>query len=260
MDTAREGASLRFHAVQGLPEVRPGDDLAGLLDTALSGAALRLHDGDVLVVAQKIVSKSENRYVDLQTVEPGAEALALAPRCRKDPRLVELVLRESTQIVRVAKDVLIVRHRLGFVVANAAIDQSNLPDGGERALLLPSDPDRSAQTLREQIAARFGVHIAVLISDSFGRPWRMGVCGVCIGCAGLQSLFDLRGTLDRSGRPLQVTQLAIGDQLCATATLVSGEAAEGRPMVIVRGVPAAYLQATRPAAALVRPAAEDLFR
>lgn len=253
-------AALSFHGVEGLPEVRPGDDLAALLETALATSALKLQDGDVLVVVQKIVSKAENRYVDLHAVEPGAEAIELAQRCRKDPRLVELVLRESSEVVRVAKDVLIVRHRLGFVVANAAIDQSNLVAGGDRALLLPVDPDASAEALRRQLFARFGVEVAVLVSDSFGRPWRMGVCGVCIGCAGLQSLFDLRGRLDRSGRPLQVTQLAIGDQLCATAALVSGEAAEGRPMVIVRGVPAEYLSASRPAQALLRAQAEDLFR
>lgn len=254
-------AALSFHGVEGLPEVRPGDDLAALLAAALEGSTQTLRDGDVVVVVQKIVSKAENRYVDLRTVTPGMEALTLAQRCRKDPRLVELVLRESSEVVRVAKDVLIVRHRLGFVVANAAIDQSNLPGGeGEHALLLPVDPDASAEALRRQLRLRFGVDVAVLISDSFGRPWRMGVCGVCIGCAGLQSLFDLRGTHDRSGRALQVTQLAIGDQLCATATLVAGEAAEGRPMVIVRGVSPAYLSASRPAQALIRSQAEDLFR
>jgi coenzyme F420-0:L-glutamate ligase / coenzyme F420-1:gamma-L-glutamate ligase len=252
---------LAFLPIMGLPEVQPGDDLIQLLEHALSiTPAPALRDGDVLVVAQKIVSKAENRYVDLATVEPSVEARELAQRCRKDPRLVELVLRESTEVVRAIPDVLIVRHRLGFVVANAAIDQSNLPQGGDRALLLPVDPDASADVLRVHIQQRLGVKVAVLISDSFGRPWRMGVCGVCVGCSGLSSLLDLRGTPDRHGRPLQVTQLAIADQLCATATLVCGEAAEGRPMVIVRGVPAQYLNSSRGARDLVRPLAQDLFR
>jgi coenzyme F420-0:L-glutamate ligase/coenzyme F420-1:gamma-L-glutamate ligase len=252
---------LSFLPVAGLPEVQPGDDLIALLHRALQSAAHpQLQAGDVLVVAQKIVSKAENRYVDLTSVEPSAQARELASRCRKDPRLVELALRESTEVLRVAPHVLIVRHRLGFVVANAAIDQSNLPPGGERALLLPADPDASAQALREGLERRYGLKLAVLISDSFGRAWRLGVCGVCIGCSGLESLVDLRGMPDRNGRPLQVTQLAVADQLCATATLVCGEASEGRPAVIVRGVPSAYLATGRTANDLVRPLDQDLFR
>lgn len=255
---------LSFLPVAGLPEVLPGDDLIAVLDRALGNTSNpQLQDGDVIVVAQKIISKAENRYVDLASIEPGAEARALAQRCHKDPRLVELVLRESTEVLRVAPNVLIVRHRLGFVVANAAIDQSNLPQSGERgerALLLPAHPDAAAQALREGLEKRYGLKLAVLISDSFGRAWRMGVCGVCIGCSGLDPLVDLRGASDRSGRPLQVTQIAVADQLCATATLVCGEAAEGRPVVIVRGVPAAYLVTSRGASELVRPLAQDLFR
>ena len=254
-------AGLSFLPIDGLPEVRPGDDLAALFDaTARRNAELELRHGDVLVIAQKIVSKSENRYVDLASVEPSGEARALAQRCLKDPRLVELVLRESTEVLRVAPNVLIVRHRLGFVVANAAIDQSNLPHGDDRALLLPADPDASAATLRMRLEQRYGVKLAVLISDSFGRAWRMGVCGVCVGCSGLHSLVDLRGTQDRNGRTLQVTQIAVADQLCATATLVCGEAAEGRPAVIVRGVPESYLATTGRARDLVRPLEQDLFR
>lgn len=252
---------LSFHPVIGLPEVQPGDDLIELLDRALATAPdSQLRDGDVLVIAQKVVSKAENRYVELATVEPSIAAHELARRCHKDPRLVELVLRESTEVVRVAPHVLIVRHRLGFVVANAAIDQSNLPAGGDHALLLPANPDASAQTLREGLERRYGLKLAVLISDSFGRAWRLGVCGVCVGCAGLESLVDLRGTADRSGRPLQVTQIAVADQLCATATLVCGEAAEGRPIVIARGVPREYLATSRGATELVRPLSQDLFR
>jgi coenzyme F420-0:L-glutamate ligase / coenzyme F420-1:gamma-L-glutamate ligase len=252
---------LSFLPVPGLPEVMPGDDLVALFDRALGvSPELTLHNGDVVVVAQKIVSKAENRYVELDGVTPSEKAIELSQRCLKDPRLVELVLRESTEVLRVAPNVLIVRHRLGFVVANAAIDQSNLPSGSERALLLPQDPDASAQALRLQLEQRHGIKLAVLISDSFGRPWRLGVSGVCVGCAGLQPLVDLRGTNDRSGRPLQVTQIAVADQLCAAATLVCGEAAEGVPVVIVRGVAAEYFESPRGANALVRPLEQDLFR
>ena len=252
--------ALSFIPVLRLPEVQPGDDLADLFHDSQSETGLCLQDGDVLVVAQKIVSKAENRYVELASVTPRPEALALAQRCLKDPRLVELVLRESTEVVRVAPNVLIVRHRLGFVVANAAIDQSNLPAGPERALLLPVDPDASARALQLRLQQRYGIRLAVLISDSFGRPWRMGVTGVCVGCAGLQALVDLRGMHDRSGRLLQVTQIAVADQICATATLVTGEAAEGRPMVIVRGVPSEYFRDSVGATSLVRPLEQDLFR
>jgi coenzyme F420-0:L-glutamate ligase / coenzyme F420-1:gamma-L-glutamate ligase len=261
VNPAQLPGALSFLPIAGLPEVHPGDDLVQLLDQALAAAPNpALCDGDVLVLAQKIVSKAENRYVDLASVEPSVEARTLAQRCRKDPRLVELILRESSEVVRVAPDVLIVRHRLGFVVANAAIDQSNLPQGDERALLLPLDPDGSAERLRLRLQCDYDIKLAVLISDSFGRAWRMGVCGVCVGCSGLLSLVDLRGTLDRQGRPLQVTQLALADQICATATLVCGEAAEGRPMLIARGLPRQYLCEGRSARDLVRPLAQDLFR
>jgi coenzyme F420-0:L-glutamate ligase/coenzyme F420-1:gamma-L-glutamate ligase len=251
---------LSFHPIVGLPEIHPGDDLVQLLDQSLQTAPNpEVHEGDVFVFAQKILSKAENRYVDLASVQPSAEAIALAQRCHKDARFVELVLRESSEVVRVAPGVLIVRHHRGFVVANAAIDRSNVP-GDDLALLLPADPDRSADTLRTRLEHRYRVKLAVLISDSFGRAWRMGVCGVCVGCSGLEPLVDLRGTLDRNGRPLQVTQIAVADQLCATATLVCGEAAEGQPVVIARGVPREYLSTSRGARALVRPLEEDLFR
>ncbi|MDB5968625.1 MAG: F420-0--gamma-glutamyl ligase [Hydrocarboniphaga sp.] len=261
-DAASLPGALSFVPISGIPEVRPGDDLAQLFERAVAAMPNpSLQDGDVLVVAQKIVSKAENRYVELTEIEPGSEARALAAGCGKDPRLVELVLRESSEVLRVAPGVLIVRHRLGFVVANAAIDQSNLPGhAGERALLLPMNPDASAQGLRLKLQQRYGVRLAVLVSDSFGRAWRLGVCGTCVGCAGLDPLVDFRGQPDRSGRSLQVTQLAVADQLCATATLVGGEAAEGRPMVIVRGVPGEYFADDRGAATLVRPLEQDLFR
>ena len=253
--------SLSFIPITGLPEIHPGDDLAALLEQALRAQpGTTLHDGDVLVVTQKIVSKAENRYVDLASIEPGAEALDLAQRCRKDARLVELVLRESSAVLRVAPNVLITRHRLGHVMANAGVDQSNLSRSGEPVLLLPKDPDASAQRLREQLQQHYGIKLAVLISDSFGRPWRLGVCGVCIGCAGLRPLVDLRGTPDRSGRALQITEIAVADQLCGAAALVGGEASEGRPVVLVRGVPQDYFADGHGAHTLLRPIEQDLFR
>ncbi|MDB5976857.1 MAG: coenzyme F420-0:L-glutamate ligase [Nevskia sp.] len=255
-----QSGALSFLPLAEVPEVEPGADLAGLLRQALTATGEALADGDVVVVAQKIVSKSENRYVELASVEPRPEALDLARLCGKDPRVVELVLRESSEVLRVAPNVLIVRHRLGFVVANAAIDQSNLPGGAGRALLLPTDPDASAAGLRQALAQAAGANVAVLISDSFGRPWRLGVTGVCVGCAGLDALADARGTADRNGRPLQVTQIAVADQLCAAATLVGGEAAEGTPLVLVRGVSRNYLSVSRPASVLLRPREQDLFR
>ncbi len=211
-------------------------------------------------MCQKIVSKAENRFVELDTVEPGARAVELAQRCGKDPRFVEIVLQQSTHVVRCVKDVLIVQHRLGFVVANAGVDQSNIEGGGSRVLLLPEDPDRSAARMRDAIARQLGVRVGVLITDSFGRPWRLGVCGTCIGCAGLVPLADVRGRPDRFGRPLRVTQIAVADQLAAAATLVMGEADEGRPIVLVSGVPPEFMAGEAPAADLVRPIDTDLFR
>lgn len=251
---------LRFDALEGVPEIRRGDALDAVLEQALKANDLRLADGDVVVLCQKIVSKSENRYVDLASVTPGERAQDLAARCLKDARLVELVLRESSEVLRCVKDVLIVRHRLGFVVANAGIDQSNIEDGPECALLLPEDPDTSAARLRGAIQRRLGASVAVLISDSFGRPWRLGVCGVCIGCAGMQALLDQRGRPDRQGRKLRVTQIAAADEIAAAAALLMGEADEGRPICIVSGVPAEYFAGDAGAVGLVRPLKEDLFR
>ena len=251
--------SLTFTALQGIPEIEPGMALDGVLAEALARNEIKLLDRDVLVLCQKIVSKAENRYVDLRTVEPGERALELAAKCYKDPRFVELVLRESTSVIRCVKDVLIVRHRLGFVVANAAIDQSNIPGAEHRALLLPLDPDASAERLRRSLHERFGVNVAVLVSDSFGRPWRLGVCGTCIGCAGLKPLLDMRGKHDRFGRTLKVTQIAAADEIVAGATFVMGEADEGRPVVVVSGVPEPYFSEPQSARALIRPGEQDLF-
>lgn len=242
-------------ALEGLPLVVPGDDLAALVGAALARADLVLHDGDVLVLAQKIVSKAEGRRVALADVTPSMEAQHVAEEVRKDPRLVELVLRESVRIVRAGPHVLIVEHRLGLIMANAGIDQSNVEPGS--ALLLPANPDASAARLRARLAPE-GMRFGVVINDSFGRPWRRGTTGVAIGAAGLPALVDRRGEADLFGRPLQVTMIALADEIAACASLLMGPAAEGRPAVLLRGLD--WTAPASPANALIRPASEDLFR
>ncbi len=251
---------LEVIAVPGLPLVRAGDDLVRLLDQALGAGGLELRDRDVVVFAQKIISKSEGRSVELAAVEPSQRAREIAARVRKDPRLVELVLRESKRIVREAPDVLIVEHALGMIMANAGIDQSNVADsaGGERALLLPADPDASAERLRRGLAERYGRQIAVIINDSFGRPWRLGTVGVALGCAGLPALLDMRGTPDLFGRTLRVTVIAYADEIAATASLLMGQGREGQPVIIVRGLAAGG--PPLPAASILRAPRDDLFQ
>jgi coenzyme F420-0:L-glutamate ligase / coenzyme F420-1:gamma-L-glutamate ligase len=251
---------LSLTALEGMPEVTVGMALAPLIAAALERQALAAAADDVLLVCQKIVSKSEGRFVDLAGVEVSGRARDLAARCGKDPRLVEVILRESTEVVRCAPQVLIVRHRLGLVMANAGVDQSNVPGSEQRVLLLPEDPDASAAALRGSLAAIFGASPALIITDTFGRPWRSGVCGTAIGASGITTLLDRRGERDRFGRELRVTQVAIADALAAAATLLMGEGAEGRPVVLARGLPAGLRNASARASHLLRPVAEDLFR
>ena len=253
-------AGIELIAVPDVPAVAPGDDLAALIAERLAGAAIALRDGDVVVLAQKIVSKAEGRIVDLADVTPSPEAEALAREVEKDPRLVEVILSESRRVVRRRPNVLIVEHRLGFVMANAGVDQSNVApaDGSERALLLPLDPDASAERLRAALEARSGCRLGVVINDSFGRAWRRGTVGIAVGCAGIASLLDKRGDPDLFGRTLRVTLVAVADEIAAAASLLMGQANEGRPVVIVRGaLPAGP---ALPAASLVRSLEEDMFR
>lgn len=251
---------LRLVALPGIPEVERDSDLAQLLLTAIAGSGLRLDEGDVIVVAQKIVSKAEGRFVRLATVEPSPRALELARKTDKDPRLVELMLGESRKVLRAKPGVLILEHRLGFVMANAGIDQSNVPGsaGEDVALLLPEDPDASARRIQQGLRETCGSDVGVIINDSFGRAWRNGVTGVAIGVAGIPALVDLRGQSDRDGRALRVTQVAAADELAAAASLVMGQADEGYPAVLARGFP--YARRAGSARELVRPRAEDLFR
>jgi coenzyme F420-0:L-glutamate ligase/coenzyme F420-1:gamma-L-glutamate ligase len=240
--------------------LRPGDDLAAVLIAACESGALALADGDVVVVAQKIVSKAEGRYVDLATVEPSARAHQLAVEIDKDPRLVEVILHESRGVVRHRPGILIVEHRLGFIMANAGVDRSNIDPaaGQEPVLLLPENPDASAARLRDRLAAHFHVSLAVIVSDSWGRAWRHGTVGIALGAAGLPALLDMRGHPDLYGRALRVTQTGFADEIAAAASLVMGESDEAQPAILVRGL--TWTGPATPAASLVRPAAEDLFR
>jgi coenzyme F420-0:L-glutamate ligase / coenzyme F420-1:gamma-L-glutamate ligase len=253
-------SSLEILLLPGLPLIRGGDDLASLMAAALRAGGISPRVGDVLVVAQKIVSKAEGRLINLATIEPSAQAVAVAAKVDKDPRLVEVILSESVRIVRVRRGLLIVEHRLGFIMANAGVDQSNVapPEGGPWALLLPEDPDRSADTLRRQLARLTGVDIAVVINDSFGRPWRHGTTGVAIGAAGLPALLDLRGRRDLFGRQLEVSVVGFADEIAAAGSLLMGQADEAQPAVLVRGLRWSAPEST--AAGIVRSPDEDLFR
>jgi coenzyme F420-0:L-glutamate ligase/coenzyme F420-1:gamma-L-glutamate ligase len=244
----------------GIDEVEPNTSLDELLADRIDALGLApFQRGDILVVTQKILSKAENRFVDLAKVTPGPEALRLARITRKDPRLVEVVLSESGAVLRAVPNVLITQHRSGHVMANAGVDRSNIGGGGgDHALLLPKDADASAERLRRGLSARFDRAPAVVISDSFGRPWRMGVVGVALGASGLPALLDKRGESDRDGRALEVTQIALADMVATAAALAMGEGAEGVPAALVRGVH--WPEQDRPASALVRPLEEDLFR
>jgi len=258
-DNSRKAAKVELVALPGIPLVAPGDDLAAVALDALVRAGIALQAGDVLVFAQKIVSKSEGRTVRLSTVTPSPRAIDLAKQADKDPRVVELILSESTEVLRCRVGAIVVAHRNGWVLANAGIDQSNVAQDGEgSALLLPVDPDKSAATIRDAVKARTGVEIGVLINDSFGRAWRLGTIGTAIGAAGLPALLDLRGRPDLYGRGLLTTEVGHADEIAAAASLVMGQAAEGCPVVLVRGVP--RQAEARPAADLVRPPHMDLFR
>jgi len=253
-------ARLELIALEGLPLVQPGDDLAELLTSALAANSLALVEGDILVIAQKIVSKAEGRYVRLADVEPSPRARALAEEAHKDPRLVELILLESREVMRVRPGVIIVEHRNGYVHANAGIDKSNItqPAGDPQVLLLPRDPDASAEVLRQALAERTGLDIQVIINDSAGRAWRNGTVGIAIGTAGLEPLWDQVGERDLCGNVLEVTQPAVADELAAAASLLMGQAAEASPAVLVRG--ARLRRAEGGSNALLRDRAMDLFR
>ncbi len=242
-------------SVADLPEIYEGNDLARLIVGAARNAGIVFHNGDIVVIAQKVVSKAEGRLVRLSTIEPSPHASQLAAKGRRDPRLVEIILRESRRIVR-EHPVLIVETHHGFVCANAGVDHSNVP-GEDVVTLLPRDPDGSARRLAAEIRKLTRKRIAVIISDTFGRPWRLGLTNVAVGAAGVPVLRDLRGTRDRHSKSLQATILAVADELAAAAGLLMGKS-EGIPAVLIRGY--RYRAANELATSIIRPANEDLFR
>ena len=250
--------ALSFAPLPGIPEVHHGDDLGRLLIGALTAAGLALADGDILAVTQKIVSKAEGRLRRLADISPSPRAAALANETRKDPRIVELILQESREIVRTRPDLIIAEHRLGIVLANAGIDRSNVVGDDDTVLLLPADPDATAARLRRELEQASGAILGVMITDSVGRAWRKGTVGIAIGTAGVAPFRDLRGPPDLTGRLLQVSEVAPADSLAAAAVLVMGEAAEATPVVLIRG--AGGGTANTAAAAVLRPRSEDLFR
>jgi coenzyme F420-0:L-glutamate ligase/coenzyme F420-1:gamma-L-glutamate ligase len=261
-DDQEEHMQLTVTPLPSFPIVQPGDDLVEHVVSSLNDANLNLQDGDILIFTQKIVSKAEGRFVNLSTIVPSREAVKLAGQVEKDPRLVELILRESNHVLRTRRDLIIVEHRLGFICANAGIDRSNVTGVGEGAedwvILLPKDPDASARFIRERLEALTGARIGVGIIDSHGRAWRMGVVGLTIGLAGIPGVEDFRGKEDLSGYQLQKTEVGVADELAASASLMMGQAAEGTPVVHVRGFPYPLRESTL--RELLRPKEMDLFR
>lgn len=255
-------APLVLTPLAGIPLVRPGDDLPDLLLQSMARARLTLRAGDILAVTQKVVSKAEGRLVDLAQIAPSPEAARLASESQKDARLVEVILRESEEVLRVRPGLIIVRHRLGFVCANAGVDHSNVRGEGGRAedwvLMLPENPEDSAERIRRRLEEAAGVDLGVIILDSHGRAWRMGTVGVAIGVSGIPALLDLRGRPDLFGFRLQVTQVGIADELAAGVSVVTGQADEAIPAVHVRGFP--YPLREGSVAELIRPKDQDLFK
>ena len=245
----------------GLPIIKPGDDLADLIADVIKHAEMNLAEGDILVIAQKIISKSEDRFVNLNDISPSERALELAQHVDKDARLIELVIEESKSILRYRSGTIIVEPRLGFVCANAGIDHSNVRkdnDSDQWVLLLPENPDRSADGIRRSLEKWSNKRIGVMVIDSHGRAWRLGTIGVAIGLSGIPGIEDLRGDADMFGRTLRVTQVGVADELAAAASLMMGQAAEGTPVVHVRGFP--YPLREGSLQELLRPEEEDLFR
>jgi coenzyme F420-0:L-glutamate ligase / coenzyme F420-1:gamma-L-glutamate ligase len=254
--------TLTIRPIPNIPLIQPGDELAQILYQGLEAEEIKPEDGDILVIAQKIVSKAEGRLVNLNEVEPSPDAESLAVQTEKDPRFVELVLRESSEVLRTRPGTLIVEHKLGFVCANAGIDHSNVqgPYGSQEdwVLLLPEDPDASAERIRQGLKDRSGANLGVLIIDSHGRAWRNGTVGVAIGLSQVPGIVDMRGQPDLFGYRLRITLIAAADELAAAASLMMGQAAECTPAVIVHGFPYALREAQLDE--LLRPKSLDLFR
>lgn len=248
--------------LENFPFIKSGDNLVDSISASLAATKVILKSDDILVLAQKIISKAEGRQIDLNSVRPSQEAVELSAKCDKDPRLIELILQESKSVLRVRPGTIIVEHKLGFVCANAGIDHSNVTTENSSndniVLLLPEDPERSAYRIRTKLEARFGVPIGIMIIDSHGRAWRLGIVGVSIGFSGIPGLVDMRGNPDLTGRKLKITQIAVADELAGAASLMMGQASEGLPVIHVRGFP--YSLREGQFQELIRPIEQDLFR
>lgn len=250
---------LQCWALDGLPEVHPGDDVSSIIAAAFKANGLSVQHGDIIVIAQKIISKAESRYAYLHEVDASEEAEKLALQCDKDPRLVQLILDESVEVIRVRPGVIIVEHNSGYVHANAGIDRSNLPHTEqERVLLLPKDSDASAQKIQQHLSAQYNAPCGVIINDSAGRAWRNGTLGFAIGTAGFNPLVDMVGKKDMHGRVMEVTEVAVADELAAAASFLMGQADEARPVVLIRGADVELGEFA--SNVLVREKAKDMFR
>jgi coenzyme F420-0:L-glutamate ligase / coenzyme F420-1:gamma-L-glutamate ligase len=253
--TSAPRPGVELFRLPGIPEIQYGDDLCAIIERSARKARIGFENGDILVLAQKIVSKAEGAIARLSTIRPSLQAQTIAERQKKDPRLVEVILKEARRLVR-SDPVIIAETRHGFVCANAGVDHSNVP-GEDTVSLLPRDPDQSARNLANALFERTQKRIGVIISDTFGRPWRLGLTNVAIGASGVPVLQDLRGTTDRQGKPLTATVVAVADELAAAAGLLMKKS-EGSPVIFIRGY--RFKPSSDPAASVVRPAHEDLFR
>jgi coenzyme F420-0:L-glutamate ligase/coenzyme F420-1:gamma-L-glutamate ligase len=259
MNKKEVASELNLTAIRNIPEINPGDDLSQIINGCLTHQNISLKDKDVLIIAQKIISKSENRFIDLKTVDPSEKAKEVSKKTDKDPRLVELILQESCEIIRAEKGILVVEHKLGHILANAGIDRSNTARPDNEVLLLPIDPDKSARKIKQYFEDLYQIKIGVLITDSIGRAWRLGTTGHALGSSGLKTLIDLRNNeFDRDGRLLQTTIIGVADQIASASTLLMGESSEGTPAVIMRGLDLCDYSDT--VKNLIRPVEEDLFR
>ena len=251
--------TINLYPLQGIPLIRSGDDLSTIIIESVHFNKFQLSDGDILVIAQKIVSKSEGRLVNLKQIQPSKRSIELASRTEKDPRLVELILNESKKVIRCKKGLIVVQNHQGVILANAGIDHSNVEqdDEKEQVLLLPKDPDRSAEKIHKDLLTRTGFHLGVIINDSIGRAWRNGTIGTAIVVAGLPAILDLKGRDDLFGNPLQVSEQAIADELASAASLIQGQADEAIPVVLIKGFKT--LLDNIPASGLIRDIKNDLF-
>ena len=252
--------NLELLAIENIPLIEPGDDLVSILIQTIKEEKIKLRRGDILVIAQKVVSKSENRYAYLNDVAPSSEAIRIAKNSDKDPKLVQLILNESVKVIRQGRGVIVVENKLGFIHANAGIDKSNIESDTDnpKVLLLPKDPDNSALKIKEEIFRQTKLKVGIIINDSSGRAWRKGIVGIAIGSSGVEVLLNLRGQKDLYGNALEITEVGRVDEIASAASLLMGQANEGLPVIIVRGIP--ETSKVNNVKSILRDKSEDLFR